>query len=93
MTRDGKLDAKTIRVMTAILNRILDKGLIVASDSCGICTDKLGRYCLDVALSKRLVRWHNVKPVVTHTASYRRTRKMFSITRLGVRYLARHGGV
>lgn len=93
MTRDGKLDARTIRVMTAVLNRMLDKGVIVASDTCGICVDKLGRYVIDVAVHKRLARWHYLKPVITHTASYRKTRKMYSITRLGVRFIQRHGGV
>jgi hypothetical protein len=78
----------TVQFLYRLLNHILDRGLINGSDTQYLgCTDGAGRRILSVALRRRLIRWHYVKLVSTHSASYRKTRKMYTITREGIRFI------
>jgi predicted transcriptional regulator len=84
----GGISDDTIKMVYALLNHILDRGIINASATYTLgCTDARGRRIIKFALSKRLIRWHHVKLVATHSARYRDTHKVYTITREGVRFI------
>lgn len=85
--RKGAPDSPTvIHGIVFLLNRILDKGLINSTDFEWIPNTSQKRYVVKMALKKHLIRYHNVKLVSFNHRGVKKTRKVYTITRAGIRF-------